>query len=158
MCTPLPADRHFKVNVLGIIYRTYWFNPYLFIVSPQTCVVTSMHATVMVTHGVQVVQEVLRMLACFTSLMLLLFPCGRWASEVISFDHVGRHVQCCEWEAHKSGELVSSVAHLPESLKVENENVWECPQTHLNHALLQLLAVGALPCIIWSQLHTQGTI
>lgn len=112
-----------------------------------------MHATMMVTHGIQVIQEVLGMLACVSPLMKLLFPRRRQAcTVVIPLDHVGCHVQGCEREAHKSGELVSSFAHLPEALEVEDKDVWECPQTHLNHALLQLLAVRTLPCIIWSQL------
>lgn len=90
------------------------------------------------------------MLACFSPLMKLLFPCGRQAGAVTPLDHMGCHVQGCEREAYESGELVSSLAHLPETLEVEDEDVWECPQTHLNHALLQLLAVRTLPCVVWS--------
>lgn len=117
-----------------------------------------MHAPMMVTHSVQVVQEVLRMLACFSPLLKLLFPCRGQVGAVTPLDHVGCHVQGCEREAHESGELVSSFTHLPEALEVEDEDVWERPQTHLNHTLLQLLTVRTLPCIVWSQLHAQGTI
>lgn len=117
-----------------------------------------MHASVMVTHSVQVIQEVLRILACFIPLMKLLFPCVRQACAVIPLDHVRCHIQGCKREANQSGELVSSFAHLPETFEVEDEDVRECPQTHLNHALLQLLAMRTLPCVVWSQLHAQDTI
>jgi len=48
-----------------------------------------------------------------------------------------------------SPTATSTVAHLSEALEVEDEDVGQCPQTHLQHALLKLLTVGTLPGIIW---------
>ena len=45
---------------------------------------------------------------------------------------------------------------LPEPLEMQYEHIRQSPQAELNAALLQLLAVGTAPGIVWSQLkHTQ---
>lgn len=46
--------------------------------------------------------------------------------------------------------------YLSEPLEMQYEHIWERPQTELNTALLQLLAVGAAPGVVWGQLkHTR---
>lgn len=71
---------------------------------------------------------------------------------VAAMHHVRRHVQAHQGEMHECGELVPPLTHLPEALQMENEDVWQGPQAHLHHALLQLLTMGALPGIIRCQL------
>lgn len=71
---------------------------------------------------------------------------------VVTVHHVRRHVQARHGEMYKRGELVPPFAHLPEALQVEDEDVWQRPQTHFHHALLQLLTVRALPGIVWGEL------
>lgn len=71
---------------------------------------------------------------------------------VLVVHHVRRHVQAGRGEVHERGEFVPPLSHLPEALQMEDEDVRERPQAHLHHALLQLLAVGALPSIIWGKL------
>lgn len=46
--------------------------------------------------------------------------------------------------------------YLSESLEMQYQHIRQRPQTELNAALLQLLAVGTAPGIVWGQLkHTQ---
>lgn len=55
---------------------------------------------------------------------------------VVAIHHVRCHVQACQGKMHKCGELVPALSHLPEALQVQDEDVWQRPQTHLHHALL----------------------
>lgn len=50
--------------------------------------------------------------------------------------HVRGHVQATQGKMDKGGELVPVLPHLREAFQVEDEDVWECPQAHLHHALL----------------------
>lgn len=115
----------------------------------------AVHAPVVVTDGVEVVEEVVGQGA------VGLLPGGGPGSQVAralaALDHVGRHVQAGRGEAHQRGELVAPLAHLPEALEVQDEDVGQCPQAHLHHALLQLLAVGALPRVVRRQLEDTET-
>lgn len=78
---------------------------------------------------------------------------GRRMGAVGVVHHVRRHVQAGQWKVHQSGELVPPLPHLPKALQVEDEYIWQRPQAHLHHALLELLAVGALPRIVWCKLR-----
>ncbi|KAL0198358.1 hypothetical protein M9458_006898, partial [Cirrhinus mrigala] len=111
-----------------------------------------MHASMMVTHGVQVIQEVQRVSAGFGTLMGLLFPAGRRSGTAAPLDHVAAHIQASEGEMDQRGELVTALSHLSEAFEVKDEDVWEGPQAHLHHALLQLLTVRTLPRIVRGQL------
>ncbi len=112
----------------------------------------SMHASMMVTHGVQVVHEVQCVTAGFGSVIDLLFPARRRSGTVAPLDHVAAHIEASEGEVDQRGELVPALSHLSEELEVKDEDVWESPQAHLHHALLQLLTVRTLPCIVRGQL------
>ncbi len=116
----------------------------------------SMHASMMVTHGVQVIQEVQRVSAGFGPVMGLLFPAGRRSGTVAPLDHVAAHIEASEGEVDQCGELVTALSHLSEALEVKDEDVWESPQAHLHRALLQLLTVRTLPCIVRGQLSKHG--
>lgn len=112
---------------------------------------SAMHSSMVVAHSIQIVQEV-----GWSQLMPSgLFPAwlerGRMGAVVV-VHHVRRHVQASQGEVHERGELVPPLSHLPEALQVEDEDVRESPQAHLHHALLQLLAVRALPRIVWGKL------
>ena len=95
------------------------------------------------------------MLGCLWPLSLV-FPTRREPSEVAPLDHMGCHIQRSQREADKRGQLVAPFTHLSEALEVKDEYVGKCPQTHLNHALLELLAVRTFPCVVRSQLGKQG--
>ncbi len=112
----------------------------------------SMHASMMVTHGVQVVHEVQCVTAGFGPVIDLLFPARRRSGTVAPLDHVAAHIEASEGEVDQRGELVPALSHLSEELEVKDEDVWESPQAHLHHALLQLLTVRTLPCIVRGQL------
>lgn len=72
------------------------------------------HPSVMVAHGVEIVEEVRgSQLGPAASL--------RWA--VVAVHHVRRHVQVHQGETYKRGQLVPPLAHLPEALQVEDEDV-----------------------------------
>lgn len=45
------------------------------------------------------------------------------------------------------------VSYLSEPLEVQYEHIWQRPQAELDAALLELLAVGAAPGVVWSQLE-----
>lgn len=88
----------------------------------------AVHASVVVADGVEVVQEVGRR-AGVGGVRLL--PGGGPGAQVAAapapLHHVGRHVQAGQGEAHQGGELVPALAHLPEALEVEDEDVWQRP-------------------------------
>lgn len=116
----------------------------------------AVHPSVVVAHSVQVVHKVK---GCQLVLLPGLIPAGLQAGlagAVALVHHVRRHVQTGQGELHQRGELVPSLADLAEALQVEDEYVRECPQAHLHHALLQLLAVGALPRVVRRQLTRVG--
>lgn len=112
---------------------------------------TAMHSSMVVAHSIQIVQEIGRSQLMSSGLFPARLDRGRLHA-VLVVHHVRRHVQAGRREVHKRGELVPPLSHLPEALQMEDEDVRECPQAHLHHALLQLLAVGALPSIIWGKL------
>lgn len=112
---------------------------------------SSVHSSMVVAHSVQIVQEVGRNQVRSPGLFPAGLERGR-VGAVAAVHHVRRHVQARQGEVHERGELVPPLSHLPEALQVEDEDVRERPQAHLHHALLQLLAVGALPGIIWGKL------
>ena len=103
-----------------------------------------MQPTLVVAHGVQVVEVVGGGGV----------GQGRAGSGLAAapLDHVGRHVQAGQGEGHQRGELGAALGSLPEALEVQDEDVGQRPQAHLDHALLQLLAVGAAPRIVRGQL------
>lgn len=114
----------------------------------RTRVVASVHASVMVAHRVQVVQDVCRSPAAFG----LLFGAGWQAAARAPLDHMPAHIETREGEVDLRGELVALLSHLPEAFEVEDEDVGERPETHLHRALLKLLTMRALPCVIRGQL------
>lgn len=123
----------------------------------QTCVMSAVHSSMMVAHGIQIVQEVGGSQVRSSGL----FPAGLQRGRVgavVAVDHVRRHVQARQGEMHKGGEFVPPLSHLPEALQVEDEDVRERPQAHLHHALLQLLTVGALPCVIRGELMQEREV
>lgn len=123
----------------------------------QTCVMSAVHSSMMVAHGIQIVQEVGGSQVRSSGL----FPAGLQRGRVgavVAFDHVRRHVQARQGEMHKGGEFVPPLPYLPEALQVEDEDVRERPQAHLHHALLQLLTVGALPCVIRGELMQEREV
>lgn len=71
---------------------------------------------------------------------------------VAAVHHVRRHVQPAQREMDEGGQLVPVLANMREAFQVKDEDVRECPQAHLHHALLELFAVGTLPSIIWGKL------
>lgn len=114
----------------------------------HTRIVASVHASVMVTHGVQVVQDI----CCSSAALGLLFG-ARWQpGACASLDHVPAHIETREGEVDLRGELVALLSHLPEAFEMEDEDVGERPETQLHHALLELLTMRALPCVVWGQL------
>lgn len=116
----------------------------------------AVHSSMMVTHSVQVIQEVWRGRVGPPGLFPARLIRGLMGA-VVTAHHVRRHVQAHQGEMHKCGELVSPLTHLPEPLQVEDEDVRERPQAHLHHALLQLFAVRALPGIVWGELGGKKT-
>lgn len=112
----------------------------------------AMHASMVVTHSVQIIEEVWRHQVRWSS---ALFPprLEGVLMAVVGVHHVGRHVQAAQGEVHQRGQLVPAVAHLSEALQVEYQDVWKRPQAHFYHALLQLLTMRALPCVVWGQLE-----
>ena len=115
---------------------------------------STVHSSMVVAHSVQIVQEIRRTELGSSRLFPARLERGRMRA-VVAVHHVRCHVQARQWEMHEGGELVPPLSHLPEALQVEDEDVRERPQTHLHHALLQLLAVGALPGVIWGELFGQ---
>lgn len=63
-----------------------------------------------------------------------------------------------ERERGASVRVPVNFAHLSEPLQVQYEDVWEGPQAQLDAALLQLLAVGAAPGVIWGQLKHKAPV
>ncbi len=112
---------------------------------------SAVHSSMVVAHSVQIIQEVRRGQVSVSGLFPARLQRRRVAS-VVAVHHVRRHVQARQGEMHQRGELVPALSHLPEALQVEDEDVRQRPQAHLHHALLQLLAVWALPGIIWGKL------
>lgn len=108
----------------------------------------AVHPSVVVADGVKIIQEVRRSRVGPSGLA----PYGLLGAVVV-VHHVWRHVQTRQGKVHKGGELVPALAHLPEALQVEDEDVGQSPQAHLHHALLQLLAVRAFPGVIWGKLQ-----
>lgn len=47
--------------------------------------------------------------------------------------------------------------YLSEPLEVQYEHIWQRPQAELDAALLELLAVGAAPGVVWGQLERTHT-
>lgn len=75
-----------------------------------------MHAPMMVTHSVQVIQDV----RCISASFRPVFPARRRSGTAASLDHVAAHIEACEGEVDESGELVSALSHLPEAFEVED--------------------------------------
>lgn len=109
---------------------------------------STVHASVVVAHSIQIIQIVRRSQVRSSALL----PARLLMGAVAAMHHVRRHVQAHQGEMYERGELVPPLTHLPEALQMENEDVWQGPQAHLHHALLQLLTMGALPGIIRCQL------
>lgn len=117
---------------------------------------STVHSSVMVTHSIQIIQELRRDQVGSTGLLPPRLERGLergLVGAVVAVHHVRRHVQARQGEMHEGGELVPALSHLPEALQVEDEDVRQRPEAHLHHALLQLLAVGALPGIVWGKLE-----
>ena len=112
---------------------------------------SAVHPPVVVTHSVQIVQVVRRSQVVPSGLLPPGLQ-GELVGSVGAAHHVGLHVQARQREVHERGELVPAVSHLPEPLQVQDEDVRQRPQAHLHHALLQLLAVRALPGVVWGKL------
>lgn len=76
-----------------------------------------------ITHGVQVIQDVRR-----TPVHLPRRPlsCGTFAS-LAPLDHMGRHVHPIEREPDQSRQFIPPSAHLPEPLQVDNKDVRDGP-------------------------------
>lgn len=108
---------------------------------------STVHASMVVADSVQVVQEVGGS-QVWPSGLLPARRRRRLVGAVAAVHHVRRHVQARQGEVHECSELVPALAHLPEALQVQDEDVRQRPQAHLHHALLQLLAVGALPGVV----------
>lgn len=121
----------------------------------RTCVMSTVHSSVMVTHSIQIIQELRRSQVGSTG---LLPPRLEWGlvGAVVAAHHVRRHVQTRQGEVHERGEFVPPLSHLPEALQVEDEDVRQRPQAHLHHALLQLLTMRALPGIVRCKLEEDG--
>ena len=117
----------------------------------QTCVVSTVHSSMMVADGVKIIEEVRRSQVRSRGLLPAWLKRSLLGATV-AIHHMRRHVQARQGEVHKCGELVPPLTHLPEALQVEDEDVRQGPQTHLYHALLQLLTVRALPGVIWGKL------
>lgn len=77
-----------------------------------TCVVSSLHGPMMVTHCIQVIQVVLRV-AAHPIRSSPRRPVGRETPAALApLHHVGRHVHACERELHHVLQLHSSIAVL----------------------------------------------
>lgn len=120
----------------------------------RTCVMAAVHPSMVVADGIQIIQEVGGSQVWPSGLVPSGLQKGLLGA-VVAVHHVWRHVQTRKRKVHKGGELVPALAHLSEALQVEDEDVRQSPQTHLHHALLQLLAVGAFPGIVWGKLQTK---
>lgn len=97
---------------------------------------TTVHPSMVVAHGVQVVHKVER---CQLVLLPGVIPAGLqggWAGAVAVVHHVRCHVQVSQGEVHQSGKLVPPLTNLAEALQVEDEYVRKRPQAHLHHTLL----------------------
>lgn len=116
---------------------------------------STVHSSMMVAHSIQIIQELGGHQVATTRLLPPRMERGLVVA-MVAVHHVRRHVQSCQGEMNEGGELVPALSHLPEALQVEDKNVRQRPQAHLNHALLQLLAVGALPGIVWCKLEGGG--
>lgn len=112
---------------------------------------STMHSSMVVTHSIQIVQEVRGSQVGSSGLLPPRLE-GDLMGAVVAVHHVRRHVQARQREMHERGELVPPLSHLPEALQVQDEDVRQCPQAHLHHPLLQLLTVRALPGVIWGKL------
>lgn len=115
---------------------------------------STMHSSMVVAHSIEIVQEVGRSQLRSSGRL----PARLRSRRMALIHHVRCHVQASQGEMHKCGELVPPFADLPEALQVEDEDVWERPKTHLHHALLQLLAMGAFPSVIWGKLMKEGRV
>lgn len=119
-----------------------------------TCVMPTLQTAVVVADSIQVVQKVQRVVGGQAGWLLPGRPgprCGLGTSTPLGY--VRSHVEAAEGKLHQRGELVSSLTHLTEPLKVDDEDVRQGPQTQLHHALLEGFAVGALPRIVLGQLQ-----
>ena len=114
----------------------------------------TLQTAVVVTDGVEVVQEVRRVAGGQAGWLL---PGRRPGARHglgagAPLGHVGSHVEPSERELHQRGELVPPLAHLAEALEVDDKDVGQGPEAQLHHPLLQGLAVRAPPSVILGQL------
>lgn len=99
----------------------------------QTCVVSPMHASMVVAHGIEIIEEVLWLLLLLMLLLLqllwgsLVLLVVRGCRSLLPLHHMRSHVQAGQGKAHLCGQLVAAVGHLPEALEVQNENVGKRP-------------------------------
>ena len=157
-----------------------------------TCVMSSLHGPMVVTHRIQVVKVVLG-ITSHTIRPPPWWPVGGETPAALTpLHHVGCHVHAGEWELHHVLHLHSSIPilhvysltacshkgklrhetshsiifemnlhlrdcthqYLSEAFQVKYEYVWQCPQTQLDAALLELLTVRTTPCIVRSELKS----
>lgn len=138
-----------------IFQPVIWFGLLLVTAGVPTCVMTTVHPSVVVADSIQIIQEVRRSQVRFPGVLPAWWK-GDLLRSLAAVHHVRRHVQARQGEVHKRGELVPPLAHLSEALQVEDEDVRQGPEAHLHHALLQLLTVGAFPGIVWGKLETKN--
>ena len=81
----------------------------------QTCVMSTVHSSMVVADSIQIIQEVRRSRIGTSGLLPSWLKRGL-VRAAVAVHHVRCHVQPHQGEMDKSGELVPPLTHLPEAL------------------------------------------